>query len=61
MKLDDDGSPTIYIQRDSPGKEKESNWLPARTSGASKLALRLYISKKQVADGNLKPPVVRAK
>ena len=29
MKKNADGSLTIYIQKDSPGKDKESNWLPA--------------------------------
>jgi hypothetical protein len=29
MKKNADGSVTLYIQKDSPGKAKESNWLPA--------------------------------
>ena len=29
MKPGADGSITIYIQAESPGKDKESNWLPA--------------------------------
>jgi hypothetical protein len=29
MKKNADGSLTFYIQKDSPGKDKESNWLPA--------------------------------
>ena len=29
MKMNPDGSPTIYVQKDSPGKAKEANWLPA--------------------------------
>lgn len=29
MKRNPDGSVTIYIQADSPGKDKESNWLPS--------------------------------
>jgi DNA sulfur modification protein DndE len=29
MKYNADGSLTIYLQADSPGKDKESNWLPA--------------------------------
>ena len=29
LKKDSDGSLTIYMQKDSPGKDKESNWLPA--------------------------------
>src|SRR5262249_30434236 len=29
LKFNDDGSLTLYIQRESPGSDKESNWLPA--------------------------------
>jgi hypothetical protein len=29
MKKNDDGSVTLYIQKDSPGADEESNWLPA--------------------------------
>lgn len=28
-QLGEDGSLTIYIHHDSPGKDKESNWLPS--------------------------------
>src|SRR5262245_28341517 len=59
-KLGADGSLTLYIQSGSPGADKESNWLPAPKKGAFKLALRLYVPRKQVADGSWKPPAVRA-
>ena len=58
-KLGDDGSLTIYLQAESPGKDKESNWLPTPKDGAFKLALRLYVPKAQVADGSWKPPAVK--
>ena len=29
LKKNPDGSLTMYIQHESPGKEKESDWLPA--------------------------------
>ena len=59
MKRDPDGSLTIDIQSDSPGGDKAGNWLPAPKSGTFKLALRLYVPKKQVADGTWKPPAVQ--
>ena len=58
-KLGDDGSLTIYLQGESPGKDKESNWLPTPKDGTFKLALRLYVPKPQVADGTWKPPAVK--
>jgi len=41
MKKNADGSLTLYIQHDSPGKAKESNWLPA-PDGPIYLVMRLY-------------------
>jgi hypothetical protein len=46
MKLSADGSLTIYLQKDSPGKEKESNWLPA-PNGPMLIAMRLYWPKTE--------------
>ncbi|WP_218511682.1 DUF1254 domain-containing protein [Variovorax sp. dw_308] len=59
LKLGDDGSLTIYIQNDSPGPEKERNWLPSPKDAGFKMALRLYVPKKQVADGKWAPPAVQ--
>lgn len=44
MKKNDDGSLTIYIQKDSPGPSHESNWLPA-PNGPIYLVMRLYWPK----------------
>ncbi len=44
MKKNADGSLTLYIQKDSPGKAKESNWLPA-PNGPIYLVMRLYWPK----------------
>ena len=41
MKKDADGGLTIYIQNESPGKDKESNWLPA-PKGPFAMYMRLY-------------------
>lgn len=46
MKKNADGSLTIYIQKDSPGADKESNWLPAPNDTAY-LAMRLYWPKTE--------------
>jgi hypothetical protein len=45
MKTNPDGSLTLYIQKDSPGKAKESNWLPA-PDGPIYLVMRLYWPKE---------------
>lgn len=41
LKSNPDGSTDLYLQKDSPGKDKESNWLPA-PSGDFILMMRLY-------------------
>jgi hypothetical protein len=41
LKANPDGSIDLYLQKDSPGADKESNWLPA-PSGKFILMLRLY-------------------
>jgi len=67
MKKNADGSLTLYIQKDSPGKAKESNWLPA-PDGTAYLVMRLYWPKDAPpsilppGEGTWKPPgVVAAK
>jgi len=53
-----DGSLTIYVQHDSPGKEKASNWLPA-PNGAFSLQFRMYLPKPEELDPLYLPPPVR--
>jgi hypothetical protein len=59
-----DGSLDLYIQKDSPGTNKEANWLPA-PAGTFILMLRLYWPREKppsIIDGTWKPPaVVRAR
>jgi hypothetical protein len=65
MKKNADGSLTIYIQKDSPGKANEANWLPAPDDTAY-MVMRLYwpkpateaISVLPVGKGTWKPPGV---
>jgi hypothetical protein len=60
LKRDADGGLTLYVQHDSPGKDKESNWLPA-PSGPFAAYMRLYWPKPEALDGKWKqPPLVRA-
>jgi hypothetical protein len=61
FKYNEDGSLDLYIQKDSPGKDKESNWLPA-PEGKFILMLRLYWpqeTKPSILDGSWSPPGVK--
>ena len=67
MKKNADGSLTLYIQKDSPGADKESNWLPA-PNDLIYLVMRLYWPKTEApsilppGEGTWKPPgIVKAK
>ncbi len=56
---DADGGVTFYVQKDSPGKDKEANWLPA-PDGPFAVAMRLYWPKAEALDGRWKhPPMTR--
>lgn len=55
LKRDADGSLTLYVQSDSPGMDKESNWLPA-PKGPFWCALRLYWPKEEAIRGEWKQP-----
>lgn len=54
----DDGSVTIYMQRDSPGPEKESNWLPT-PEGRFRPVMRAYQPGAALLDGSYVYPPVR--
>ncbi len=57
LKTNADGSVDLYLQHESPGADKESNWLPA-PAGDFVLMLRLYWPKEAIINGSWKPPVV---
>ncbi|QSA97777.1 DUF1254 domain-containing protein [Methylococcus sp. EFPC2] len=59
LKFNPDGSLDLYIQRESPGKDREPNWLPAPAEGPFTMNLRLYWPKAQVLDGSWAPPPVK--
>lgn len=64
LRKNRDGSLTIYIQKDSPGRAKESNWLPA-PDGPIYLVMRLYWPKPEPPSvlppghGTWQPPALR--
>jgi hypothetical protein len=55
LVLDSDGGLTLYVQAESPGKDKESNWLPA-PNGPFTAVLRLYWPKEEALDGSWEAP-----
>ena len=59
LKRDADGGITLYVQNESPGKDQETNWLPA-PSGPFFTVLRLYWPKPEAVSGTWKaPPLLR--
>jgi hypothetical protein len=59
LKYNTDGSLDLYIQNQSPGRDKESNWLPAPDHGQLGLTMRLYAPKAEVGEGVWNPPPIR--
>lgn len=60
-KFNADGSLTLYLQNESPGKDKEANWLPA-PKGEFIPMLRMYWPKDEspsILNGSWKPPAVQ--
>lgn len=60
LRRGSDGSIDLYIQQESPGKDWESNWLPA-PMGDFNLTLRMYWPRDKqpsILDGSWKPPTV---
>ena len=58
LKKDADGGLTLYIQNESPGKDKEANWLPA-PKGPFAMYMRLYWPKQEAVDGKWKAPPLK--
>ena len=50
----EDGSLTVYLQHESPGSEREANWLPV-SDGPFALALRIYWPEQEVLDASWEP------
>jgi len=58
LKRDQDGGLTLYIQNESPARDREPNWLPA-PRGPFFCALRLYWPKPEALDGRWKVPQLK--
>ena len=57
FKYNPDGSLDLYFQNESPGKDKEANWLPAPKAPFN-LTMRLYAPKSEALTGKWNPPPV---
>jgi hypothetical protein len=55
LEEDPDGGLTLVIQHDSPGTDKEANWLPAPKE-PFQMAMRLYWPKEEALTGQWTPP-----
>ena len=55
FKRDADGGLTLFIQNESPGKDKEANWLPA-PKGPFFMVMRLYWPKPEALEGKWTAP-----
>jgi hypothetical protein len=58
FKKDPDGGVTLLIQNESPGADKEANWLPA-PKGPFLLFMRLYYPKPEALEGKWKQPPLK--
>jgi hypothetical protein len=52
---DADGGITLYVQHESPGADKQANWLPA-PAGPFMMVLRLYLPVPAALDGSWTAP-----
>jgi hypothetical protein len=59
LNKDEDGGYTVVIQHQSPGKDKEANWLPA-PEGPFFVAMRLYRPKDVALNGSWKKPSMQS-
>ncbi len=54
---DPGGSLTLHTGKDSPGREREANWLPA-PDGTFSLYIRAYWGEQPILDGSWQPPKI---
>ena len=58
LTFNSDGSLDLYLQHDNPGKDKESNWLPAPKEDFN-VILRIYWPKQEVLERRWEPPPIK--
>jgi hypothetical protein len=58
LHFNPDGSLNLYFQSESPGPDKESNWLPT-PKGPFNLTMRLYWAKPAILSGKWQVPPIR--
>jgi hypothetical protein len=58
LTYNDDGSLDLYLQHETPGPQRESNWLPA-PRGPLGVTMRLYAPRAEALDGRWNPPPIR--
>ena len=59
LKYETDGSLTIYLQKDSPGPDKEANRLPTPQTGKFRPIMRMYQPQQPVLDGSFLLPAIK--
>jgi hypothetical protein len=60
LKYNEDGSLDVYLQPDSPGPDKESNWLPSPPRGPISVTIRVYQPQDSLINNSfIIPPLVR--
>lgn len=61
LVTDDNGSVTIYIQRDAPDADKQSNWLPT-PRGRFRPLMRMYQPREEILNGAyILPAITKAR
>ena len=59
LKVNDAGDIVLHLQRESPGPDLESNWLPA-PDGEMGVVMRIYLPEEAAIDGTWQPPAIEA-
>ena len=58
LSKDQDGGLRIYLQAESPGTNKEANWLPSPPDGEWFVILRMYLPRPEVIKAEWECPPI---